>query len=83
MKIHRTRGRRAGADLDDLLNAALQQSGWEGRTLAQGSWRRTVGERLDALDWTHPALDGAHFLERRVDVEWIRSPEGNALGLLA
>lgn len=64
-----------------LLNAALRQSGWEGGTLARSSWRRTVGERLDALDWTRAALDAAPFLERREDVDLITRE--NALGLLA
>ena len=63
-----------------LLNAALRQSGWDSEELTEASWRRTVGLRLEALDWAGVAADAVPFLERREDVELLA--KGNALGLL-
>lgn len=64
-----------------LLKAALTQSGWDGEEPTPDSWRRTVGLRLEALDWSRAAADVAPFLERREDMELVTKE--NALGLLA
>ena len=64
-----------------LLTAALMQSGWDGEELTPDSWRRAVGLRLEALDWSRAAADVAPFLERREDMELVTKE--NALGLLA
>ena len=64
-----------------LLNAALHQSGWDGEEMAPDSWRHTVRDRLDALDWERAAADVRPFLERQEDVELVT--KANALGLLA
>ena len=63
-----------------LLKAALLRSGWDGEELTPDSWRRMVGLRLEALDWSRAAADVAPFLERREDVELVTKE--NALGLL-
>ena len=44
-----------------LLNAALRQSGWSGVEMTPTGWRGTVAERLDLLDWSRVATDGAAF----------------------
>lgn len=48
----------------DLLNNALQQTGWAGPTLSESNWRAVLQERLETLDWKAVADDVRPFLER-------------------
>ena len=64
-----------------LLNAALRQSGWDGAELTPNSWRATLRERFDALDWVQVGSDAGPFLERQEEVGLITKE--NVLGLLA
>ena len=64
-----------------LLNAALRQSGWDGAELTPDSWRTTLRERLDAMDWRQVGADAGPFLERQEEVGLVT--KRNALGLLA
>ena len=54
-----------------LLNAALQQTGWEGMEVTPRNWRHAVAERLDRLDWNCAASDVRPFLERDEDAELV------------
>ena len=51
----------------DLLNNALQQTGWQGAHLAGDNWREFVRERLQALDWRQVTNDVRPFLEPGAD----------------
>ena len=64
-----------------LLNAALRQTQWRGKIMTPATWRLSVAERLDALDWKRAAADVRPFLERMVDVELVSKE--NALRLLS
>ena len=48
----------------DLLNNALQQTGWVGPTLNESNWRPVLQQRLETLDWKAVADDVRPFLER-------------------
>jgi len=48
----------------DLLNNALQQTGWVGPTLNESNWRPVLRQRLETLDWKAVADDVRPFLER-------------------
>jgi hypothetical protein len=47
-----------------LLNNALLQTGWEGPTPTEGSWRDILRLRIQDLDWRNVRMDVAPFLER-------------------
>jgi hypothetical protein len=47
----------------DLLNNALQQTGWTGPVIEASSWRGIVRERIESLDWGAAERDVAPFLE--------------------
>lgn len=51
----------------DMLNAALRQTEWRGRPLAEGNWRDAVAQRVQQLDWKTVARDVEPFLERPGD----------------
>ena len=53
----------------DLLNAALEQSGWTGEAQGLRTWRNAVRERLRALDWGRLVDDVRPFLERQYDID--------------
>jgi predicted nucleotidyltransferase component of viral defense system len=46
----------------DMLNSALDQSGWEKGTITVGNWREHVLERLAQLDWVRVMEDVQRFL---------------------
>ena len=48
-----------------LLNNALAQTGWQGGTLTETSWRVAVRARLLELPWERVAADLVPFLERQ------------------
>lgn len=45
-----------------LLNNALHQTGWEGRTLTQKSWRKAIKDKLDTVAWDRVVSDVRPFL---------------------
>lgn len=47
----------------DLLGNALRQSDWNGPELDEATWRQTVRQRVESLDWTAAEKDVAPFLE--------------------
>ena len=51
----------------DLLNHALQQTGWQGAHLNDDNWREVARERLQALDWRQVMNDVRPFLEPGAD----------------
>jgi predicted nucleotidyltransferase component of viral defense system len=55
-----------------FLNSALDQTGWKGAELLEGSWRRAVLEKLQGVDWAAAHSDVLPFLERRREVDLIR-----------
>ena len=64
-----------------LLNAALSQTDWRGPAMTPHTWRPSLAERLDAMDWERAATDVRPFLERQEDVDLVN--RGNVLQLLA
>jgi len=52
----------------ELLNNALEQTGWSGESLTLDSWRDVVADRLKTLDWNAAVADVAPFLERPEDL---------------
>ena len=64
-----------------LLNSALRQTEWRGKVLTPATWRLSVAERLDALDWVRAAADVRPFLQRMDDVDPVTRE--NALRLLS
>jgi predicted nucleotidyltransferase component of viral defense system len=65
----------------EMLNAALDQSGWGGGRLAPKSWRRAVRERVASMDFRHILADVDPFLEVTADREALT--RDNLLRLLA
>jgi hypothetical protein len=51
-----------------LLNHALAQTGWQGGTLTEASWRELVRERLRLLDWNAILADVRPFVEPGFDL---------------
>jgi len=51
-----------------MLNNALQQTGWEGSSLTQRSWRQAVRDRLQHASWQQVMDDVRPFLEPRADL---------------
>ncbi len=47
----------------DLLRNALAQSGWTGRKVEPGTWRKILLDRVTALDWPAVVRDVDPFLE--------------------
>lgn len=52
----------------DLLNHALQQTGWTGERLAHDNWRPAVRERLESTSWDRVVADVRPFLDPRTDL---------------
>jgi len=52
-----------------LLNNGLQQSGYGGPALIEGTWRDVVALRLHEIDWAKGRADVAPFLERENELE--------------
>lgn len=46
-----------------MLNAALEQSGWRGKSMTQDGWRSTMRQHVRTLDWQGAAQDARPFLE--------------------
>ena len=65
----------------ELLNNALAQSGWGEPPLTETTWRRRIGERVEALDWELAVKDLAPFVESPAELDLITRK--NALRLLA
>ena len=55
-----------------LLNNALQQTGWDAAPLSEGSWRKIVRDRLEAVDWEQIVADVRPFLEPAADPGLLR-----------
>jgi hypothetical protein len=51
-----------------MLNNVLQQTGWTGSVLTEGSWRSAVKQRLAAVDWSQASADVRPFLEPGSDI---------------
>lgn len=64
-----------------MLNAALEQSGWQGAALTDDGWRSAVRERVRLLDWQGAVNDVRPFLEDPAEMALVN--EENALRLLA
>jgi predicted nucleotidyltransferase component of viral defense system len=56
----------------DLLNAALEQTGWEGPRLSEANWRKQLRHRIEALDWEKARADVKPFLERERDIDLVK-----------
>lgn len=54
-----------------LLNAALRQTGWRGPEMSPHTWRRSLAERMDAMDWDRAVTDLRPFLARKEDIEMV------------
>jgi len=52
-----------------LLNNALSQTGWQGLTLTEHTWRDILRQRVEELDWRNVRDDVAPFLERSEELE--------------
>ena len=55
----------------DLLNAALEQTGWTHAPLEPETWRGAVKRRIDELDWRRLIEDVQPFLEQQHDVDLV------------
>ena len=64
----------------DLLNAALEQTGWAHAPLGPETWRRAVKRRVEELDWGRLIEDVHPFLEQQHDVDLVS--KDNAIRLL-
>ena len=47
----------------DLLNNALEQTGWEGSVLEDLTWKPVLHQRVESMDWDAAERDVAPFLE--------------------
>lgn len=56
------------------LNAALAQTGWPGPVLTGQSWRDTLIQKLELLDWESAKADVFPFLETSRDIELVSFP---------
>jgi len=56
----------------DLLNAALNQTGWEGPPLTVSNWRKQLSYRIESLDWEQARADVKPFLERDQDLNLVK-----------
>ncbi len=54
-----------------LLNAALRQTEWPGREMTPHTWRRSLAERLDAMNWDRAVTDLRPFLERQEEIDLV------------
>jgi predicted nucleotidyltransferase component of viral defense system len=65
----------------ELLNHALQQTGWLGPEITPQNWREAVAARVKGLNWERITNDVRPFLENPVEVDLLS--EENLLRLLA
>jgi len=54
-----------------LLNNALKQSGWQAGIVTETSWRESVRQRLQVLDWKSVQADVRLFIEPGFDLEML------------
>jgi len=54
-----------------LLNAALEQTGWNGPHLTETNWRKRLKNRIESLDWDKARADVKPFLERAQDLDLV------------
>ena len=54
-----------------FLNAALRQTHWHGPKMTPHTWRQSLAERMDAMDWDRAVTDLRPFLERQDDIELV------------
>jgi predicted nucleotidyltransferase component of viral defense system len=64
----------------ELLNNALQQTGWSKGPLSEDNWRVAVGDRLQNLDWARVRTDVGPFLGPEADISLLN--QQNLMGLL-
>jgi len=64
----------------NLLNAALEQTNWEGPRLTESNWRKQLHKRIEFLDWDKARADVKPFLERDRDMDLVKKDV--LLGLL-
>jgi len=55
-----------------LLNAALEQTGWDGPCLTETNWRGQLKNRIESLDWEKARADVKPFLERDRDLDLVK-----------
>jgi len=53
----------------ELLNAALEQTSWDGPRLTKANWRKQLKNRIDSLDREKARADVKPFLERERDLD--------------
>ena len=56
----------------DLLNAALEQTGWKGSRLSETNWRKQLKNRIESLDWEKARADVKPFLERKRELDLVK-----------
>jgi hypothetical protein len=61
-----------------LLNNALTQTGWAGPLLTESNWKKSVLERLRAIDWERAAADVQPFLEVPEELDLISEATAEA-----
>ena len=64
-----------------LLNAGLNQTGWQGPAVTPSNWRLLLTDRLEKLNWEQAISDVRPFLERQSDLNIIT--QDNCLSLLS
>ncbi|PKL42462.1 MAG: hypothetical protein CVV39_08910 [Planctomycetes bacterium HGW-Planctomycetes-1] len=52
-----------------LLNNALKQTGWQGRTVTSDNWRSETALRISDYDWDKVITDVRPFVERQQDLK--------------
>jgi len=57
----------------DLLNAALEQTGWNGPRITEANWRKQLKHRVESLDWDKARADVKPFLERERDLDLVKN----------
>ena len=55
-----------------LLNASLEQTGWQGPRLTENNWRKKLKNRIEFLDWEKARADVKPFLERDRDLDFVK-----------
>jgi nucleotidyltransferase AbiEii toxin of type IV toxin-antitoxin system len=55
-----------------LLNAALEQTGWDGPRLTETNWRKQLKNRIESLDWERARAEVKPFLERVPDLDLVK-----------
>ena len=55
----------------ELLNAALQQTRWEGPAVTSQNWRDILLDRVTRISWDEARGDVRPFLERENDIDLV------------